>query len=164
MKFEPIEVKDKLDRTIVIRSAMADDAEDLIKYLKVTTEETPYLIREPDEVAITHEQEVAFINNCLDSDKSLLLIATLNGRHIGNCSLNPIGSYRRYAHRCEVAIALYQEFCGCGIGRIMLEHMLKVATKMGFEIVELEVISTIKVQLLCMKNLVLRSMVPCPTI
>ena len=67
---------------------------------------------------------------CLNSDKSLLLIATLNGRHIGNCSLNPIGSYRRYAHRCEVAIALYQEFCGCGIGRTMLEHMLKVATKM----------------------------------
>ena len=97
MKFEPIEVKDKLNRTIVIRSAIADDAEDLIKYLKVTTEETPYLIREPDEVAITHEQEVAFINNCLNSDKSLLLIATLNGRHIGNCSLNPIGSYRRYA-------------------------------------------------------------------
>ena len=63
MKFEPIEVKDKLNRTIVIRSAIADDAEDLIKYLKVTTEETPYLIREPDEVAITHEQEVAFINN-----------------------------------------------------------------------------------------------------
>ena len=48
MKFEPIEVKDKLNRTIVIRSAIADDAEDLIKYLKVTTEETPYLIREPD--------------------------------------------------------------------------------------------------------------------
>lgn len=141
MKFEPIEVKDKLNRTIVIRSAIADDAEDLIKYLKVTTEETPYLIREPDEVAITHEQEVAFINNCLNSDKSLLLIATLNGSHIGNCSLNPIGSYRRYAHRCEVAIALYQEFCGCGIGRTMLEHMLKVATKMGFEQAELEVIS-----------------------
>ena len=141
MKFEPIEVKDKLNRTIVIRSAIADDAEDLIKYLKVTTEETPYLIREPDEVAITHEQEVAFINNCLNSDKSLLLIATLNGRHIGNCSLSQIGRYKRYSHRCEVAIALYQEFCGYGIGKSMLENVLEVAKGLGFEQAELEVIS-----------------------
>lgn len=141
MKFDPIEVKDKLDRTIILRSATPDDADALIDYLKVTTAETPYLIREPEEVTLTHEQEAAFINNCLDSDKSLLLVATINGKHIGNCSLNPIGSYKRYAHRCEVAIALYQEFCGCGIGRIMLEQVLEVAKRLGFEQAELEVIS-----------------------
>lgn len=141
MKFEPIAIKDKLDRTIVLRNATPADADDLIKYLKVITAETPYLIREPDEVTLTHEREVSFINNCLDSDKSLMLIATLNGRHIGNCSLNPIGSYRRYSHRCEVAIALYQEFCGYGIGRSMLQNVLKVAKELGFEQAELEVIS-----------------------
>lgn len=141
MKFEPIEIKDKLNRTIVLRNAMPEDADDLIKYLKVTSAETPYLIREPDEVTITHEQEIGFINNCLNSDKSLMLIATLNGRHIGNCSLNPIGSYKRYAHRCEVAIALYQEFCGYGIGKSMLENILKAAKQLGFEQAELEVVS-----------------------
>lgn len=141
MRFEPIEIKDNQNRTIVLRHAAPSDADHLIEYLKVTTAETPYLIREPDEITITYEQEVSFINKCLDSDKSLLLIATLNERHIGNCSLNPIGSYRRYAHRCEVAIALYQEFCGCGIGRIMLEHVLKTAKESGFEQAELEVIS-----------------------
>lgn len=40
-----------------------------------------------------------------------------------------------------MAIALYQEFCGYGIGRSMMEHILKGATKMGFEQAELEVIS-----------------------
>lgn len=54
---------------------------------------------------------------------------------------DPIGSYKRYAHRCDVAIALYPEFCGCGIGRTMLEQVLEVAKRLGFEQAELEVIS-----------------------
>ena len=57
MKFGPIEIKDKNNRTIVLRNATPEDAEDLITYLKVTTAETPYLIREPEEVAMTREQE-----------------------------------------------------------------------------------------------------------
>ena len=141
MKFGPIEIKDKSNRTIVLRNATPEDAEDLITYLKVTTAETPYLIREPEEVIMTQEQETAFINNCLNSDRSLMLIATLDGKHIGNCSFNPVGNYKRYRHRCEVAIALYQEFCGYGIGKIMLETVLKAAKESGFEQAELEVIS-----------------------
>ena len=50
MKFGPIEIKDKSNRTIVLRNATPEDAEDLITYLKVTTAETPYLIRYPEEV------------------------------------------------------------------------------------------------------------------
>ncbi len=126
MKIEPIEIKDKLGRTIVLRNAIPDDAKDLIRYLEVISAETPYLIREPDEITITHEQEVSFINNCFTSNKSLMLIATLNGKHIGNCSLSPIGNYKRYSHRCEVAIALYQEFCGYGIGKVCWKMYLKL--------------------------------------
>ena len=139
MKIEPIEIKDKLGRTIVLRNAIPDDANDLIRYLEVISAETPYLIREPDEITITHEQEISFINDCLNSNKSLMLVATLNGKHIGNCSLSPIGNYKRYSHRCEVAIALYQEFCGYGIGKSMLENVLEVAKGLGFEQAELEV-------------------------
>ena len=90
---------------------------------------------------MTQEQETAFINNCLNSDRSLMLIATLDGKHIGNCSFNPVGNYKRYRHRCEVVIALYQEFCGYGIGKIMMETVLKAAKEIGFEQAELEVIS-----------------------
>lgn len=103
MKFEPVEKKDRLNRTILFRSAAASDARDLIRYLKVTTAETPYLIREPEEVTLTSEQEEEFIRHCEASEKSLMLVATMDGKHIGNCSINPVGSYQRYAHRC---------FCG----------------------------------------------------
>ena len=48
----------------------------------------------------------------MDSDRELMLVAVIAGKHIGNCSLMGSGEYRRYQHRCSVAIALYQEYCG----------------------------------------------------
>ncbi|MCQ2353816.1 MAG: GNAT family N-acetyltransferase [Clostridia bacterium] len=141
MKYGPIEIIDKFGRAVVLRNAVSSDAESLIRYLRITTSETPYLIREPDEVTLTPEQEKKFIDSCLISDKKLMLIATLNGKHIGNCSLSPVGVYRRYSHRCEVAIALYKEYCGAGIGKQMLSAVLDIAKKIGYEQAELEVIS-----------------------
>ena len=139
MRFDTLEVKDKTGQTIVLRNAEESDAEDLIKYLRITTGETPFLIREPDEVKLTLEQEKHFITSCIDSERELMLIATINGRHIGNCSLSSIGTYKRYAHRCEVAIALYQKYCGRGIGKIMLKTILDMARNLGYEQAELEV-------------------------
>lgn len=141
MRFSSLETKDKTGRTIVLRNAEISDAKDLIRYLKITAEETPFLIREPDEISLTLEQQEHFIKSRMDAERELLLIATMDGKHIGNCSLMSIGSYKRYAHRCSVAIALYQEFCGRGIGTIMMETVLDLAKKIGYEQVELEVIS-----------------------
>lgn len=141
MKFGPMKVTDKLGREVILRNAEVEDAKDLMTYLKVTSSETPFLIREPEETEITLEQEENFIKGVLEDDKSLMLIATIDGEHIGNCSLMGMGGFKRYAHRCSIAIALYQKYCGSGIGKIMLETILKVATETGYEQAELEVIA-----------------------
>ena len=60
MKFEPVQKKDKLNRIVILRSADAEDGEALLRYMKVIAEETPFLIREPDEVKLTLEQEKKF--------------------------------------------------------------------------------------------------------
>ena len=138
MKFEPIHIKDRLGREVVLRSADVSDAAALIDYLKITTAETPYLIREPQEVTLTLEQEQRFIESIMKAEKALLLIASIDGKHIGNCSLMSIAPYKRYAHRGEIAIALYQE---CGIGKVMMQTVLDVAKLLGYEQVELEVVS-----------------------
>ena len=141
MRFKPIEVKDKKGRTIILRSAEVCDSADLIRYLKTTTRETPFLIREPDEVKLTLEQEADFIEGCINAERELMLIATLDGEHVGNCSLMSAGPYRRYSHRCDISIALYQKFCGAGIGEMMMKTVLDVAKKAGYEQAELEVIA-----------------------
>lgn len=144
MKITPIEFTDKAGRKVILRSADEDDAAALIEYLKTTTAETPFLIREPDEVKLTIEQEKEFIRRNLEAERELLLIAEIDKKHVGNCSLMQIGNYRRYSHRCDVAIALYQEFCGFGIGRKMLETVLDIARNCGYEQAELEVMSSNK--------------------
>lgn len=141
MRFGPVEITDRLGRAIILRNAEISDADDLIRYLKVTTSETPFLIREPDEVRLIREQEEDFIRHYIEADRELLLIATVDGKHIGNCSLMSVGPYKRYAHRCDVAIALYQEFCGCGIGTKMMQVVLDLAKEVGYEQAELEVVS-----------------------
>ena len=141
MKFDTIQFIDKLGRKVCLRNAEEADAAALIDYLRITTAETPYLIREPEEVTITLEQEKSFIQRAKDAEKELLLIAVIDGKHIGNCSLMNIAPYKRYSHRCGLAIALYQEYCGCGIGKVMMQTVLDVAKTVGYEQAELEVIS-----------------------
>ena len=45
-------------------------------------------------------------------------------------------------HRCGLAVALYQKYCGLGIGKIMLQTVLDAAKECGYEQAELEVVST----------------------
>lgn len=137
-------IKDKKGRDVLLRSAEEKDAEALIDYMKITAAETPFLLREPDEISLTIEQEQAFIKAKKNSENELLLIAEIGGRHIGNASLMSARGFKRYRHRCEIAIALYQEYCGLGIGKAMLEMVLDIAKKAGYEQAELEVIANNK--------------------
>ena len=141
MRFGKLIVKDKTGTDIELRSAVETDAEDLLKYLKVTNTESPYLICEPEEITMTVEEEKAFIARKTEAGRELLLLAFADGRHIGNCSLMSVGNSVRYKHRCMIAIALYKEYCGRGIGRLMLRTVLDEAKKSGYEQAELEVVT-----------------------
>lgn len=144
MYVDNIVINDKKGREIIIRSAEEKDAQDLIDFLKIVSSETPFLIRDPDEVTLSVEQEKDFINAKKDSESELLMVAEIDGRHIGTCSLMSLGGFKRHRHRCDVAIALYKEYCGCGIGRLVLETVLNIAKKTGYEQAELEVITSNK--------------------
>ena len=119
MEFGETSIKDKLGRTIILRNARPEDSTALIKYLRITSAETPYLIREPEEITITEEEEKQFIQAKIDAERELMLVAFFNGKHIGNCSL----------------------MSGCGIGKAMLQIVLDVAKSIGYEQAELEVIA-----------------------
>ena len=61
MKFNALKVEDKTGREVILRSAEKNDAKSLLEYLKITAAETPYLIREPEEITLSIEQEEEFI-------------------------------------------------------------------------------------------------------
>lgn len=147
MQFDPIQFQNNLGRTVLVRSALEEDAAALLQYLRETTAETPFLLREPEEVTMTLEQEKAFIRQTLAAPRPLMLAAFCDGRLAWTCSLAPAGPFRRYTHRCEVAIALYQDCCGHGIGKKLMELLLDQTHAAGFEQAEPEVVSDNKAAL-----------------
>ena len=139
MVFEPREYHLKNGDPVVLRSAEPEDAKRLLLYLRTTAEETPFLLRDPDEIRLTEEEEISFIRHWKESDRHLMLLAEINGIHAGNASFSSLGPARRTRHRCSVALALYKQFWGLGLGRIMLSTLLEVAEQNGYKQAELQV-------------------------
>lgn len=132
------------DRKIIFRSAREEDSERLLSYLRQISEETRFLIREPEEITLSIQQEKNFIREKERAERELILLAFEGKNHIGNCSISCLGNYFRYAHRCDIAIGLYQKYWGMGIGRAMMEAALLKAKEMGYEQAELEVAASNK--------------------
>ena len=137
-----IEFVDKTGSKIIIRSVELSDGPNLIEYMGKTAEETRFLLREAGESLPTIEQEEAFLKSRIESDREEMLVAYDGDKLVGACSLMQIGANLRYLHRCGIAIALYREYWGRGIGRKMLEALLDIAKEVGYEQAELDVIST----------------------
>ena len=127
-------------RTVVLRSAEERDAEALIAYLRATAAESRFLLREPEEQTLTVEDEIKFIRKKNEAEWDLLLLAFVEDRYAGNCAMNSHGDKLRVRHRCDIGIALYQEFCGQGLGTLMLTELLQTAKQCGYQQAELEVI------------------------
>ena len=126
----------KNGKQATFRSPRKEDAAALLDYLRKTAEETDFVLRYPDEVTMTLEQEEAFIERINQSANSYMIICLVDGKHAGNCSLQ-FHDKRKVRHRGEVAIALVKEFWGMGIGAFMFEEMLQLAREYGASQLEL---------------------------
>lgn len=132
----------KNGKTCLLRLAEESDAEMLLEYLKVTSAQTPYMVREPEEVRTSVEEEVEFIQRNREDPRALHLLAEADGIFAGSCSFAPVRERNRTRHRCLIGISLYQNFCGMGIGTVLLGEILHYAKIVGYEQAELEVVST----------------------
>ncbi len=126
----------KNGKQATFRSPRKEDAAALLDYLRKTAEETDFVLRYPDEVTMTLEQEEAFIERINQSANSYMIICLVDGKHAGNCSMQ-FHDKRKVRHRGEVAIALVKEFWGMGIGTFMFEEMLQLAREYGASQLEL---------------------------
>lgn len=141
MRIEPKTI-DLNGHVLVLRSAEKKDAEVLLSYLKRVCGETRFLLREPDECAeMTLEEECDFINKHLESDRACLILAELDGEHVGNASFDVAGGSRRNKHSADIGIALYKDYCGMGIGKKLFALLMETIEKSGFEMARLTVVS-----------------------
>ena len=140
MKFEERTFTLKDGRTCVLCPTYPEYAADMIEYLKITAAETPFLLRYPDEVNYTLEGEKEILQSLLENETGVMMLALVEGKVAGNCSINGRGNKRRVLHRCGLAIALKKEFWNLGIGTAMMEYLEELARQIGYEQIELEVV------------------------
>ena len=139
MRFEEKEIVLKDGRKCILKPNSPEYAADMIDYLKITSNETEFLLRYPDEVNFTLEGEKEILGRLLEDPYSIMMIAVIDGRPAGNGSINGIGDKRKITHRCSLAIALYREYWGLGIGTAMIDYMTELARSVGWKQVDLEV-------------------------
>ena len=126
---------------LIFRSAEKEDAKTLLPYLKRVCGETRFLLREADECQdMTVEQEEDFITSHVENNRACLILAELDGEYIGNASFDVAGRSRRNAHRADIGIALYKDYTGMGIGKLLFALVLETIEKCGFESAELTVV------------------------
>ena len=126
----------------LIRRPEAEDAEQIVRYQRETSVETPYLIVGPEDITQTTEEQAQRITRWNTSSRRLRLLAEVEGGLAGIAILYGVGMQNRLRHRCSVDITLYQKFCGIGIGTVLLGEILEAAKTAGYLQAELEVVSS----------------------
>lgn len=138
MHFEEKTITLKDGRTCLLAPTTPEYAQEMIDFLKQTAEETPFLLRYPDEITYTLDEEAAILGRLYEEPHSVMMLAIVDGKVAGNCSIGGVGNKRRVYHRCSLAIALKKEFWGLGIGTAMIQYLTELAKRIGYERMELD--------------------------
>ena len=141
MRFSERTVILKDGRTCLLRPTAPDIAAEMVEYMKVTAGETEWLLRYPDEVNFTVESEKEILSRLLDEPGHVMMAAVVDGKVAGNASISGIGSKRKILHRCSLAIALYRDYWGLGIGTAMIGYLTELAEQIGYRQMDLEVVA-----------------------
>lgn len=141
MVFPAKEIVLKDGRRCLLRPAAPADAAQMVEFMKRTAGETPFLLRNPDEVTYTAEAEAEKLREIAADPRCAMLAAEVEGRLAGNSGIGGLGPKRRFAHRCSMAITLYREFWGLGAGTAMIGYLTELARQIGYEQMDLEVVA-----------------------
>lgn len=114
-------------RKAVIRSPRDEDAESMLHYLYVSSGETDFLLRYPEECnQYTVEDEKKFFAQKNESEHQAMLVCLVDGKVAGNCAIS-VYTEMKMRHRADVAIALLREYWNQGIGTRMFQEMIRIA-------------------------------------
>jgi RimJ/RimL family protein N-acetyltransferase len=109
-----------------IRSARPEDAEVLIAYVKVVTQESDYLIIQADEFQNTEEEERQWVQKRVDDPGKIAIVAEASGELIGLLDFDN-GSRKRLAHRGTLGMTVRKEWRDRGVGTALLQCFIEWA-------------------------------------
>ena len=133
------EVYLKNGQKLILRSPDMFDAEQLLEHMKITSAETEFMSRYPEEITVSVESQARFLQMLENDADNFMLAAYLDGRMVGNAGITRVREHIKYRHRANFGISLKEEVCGLGLGTLMLQEMFKIVKQTTFEQLELTV-------------------------
>lgn len=126
----------KDSRELVIRKAGEEDAEKFLKYFNVVGGETDFLGFGIEGPNITLEEEKSYFKN--STAKNFFLIAEIEGKIVGSCSISTNEKRVRLKHFGELGIVVLKEYWNLGVGSKLIEIALLLGKEGGLKKVNLE--------------------------
>lgn len=128
-------------RRCVLRNGTAEDARAALDCFNLTHGETDYLIAYPSEVDLTVEWEGQYLQERMESDDEVRILADVDGRVVGAAGVGRVGSQEKLRHRAEFVISVERAYWGLGIGRALTEACVECARAAEYSQLELEVVT-----------------------
>ena len=116
----------KSGELVVVRSAVPDDAADLLTLGRAIIAEGEFAVTTPDEYTFTDEQEREWIRRYADDAGKLAIAAEESGRIIGVLFLES-SSRQRLAHVATLHMSVAKEWRSRGVGTALLQSAIEWA-------------------------------------
>lgn len=129
----------KTGETVIIKSSTILDADQIKEHREITSKETYFMAREPEDGPFNLEKIRDGILSFNESKRDFMVTAFVDGKVIGDMGVNCIKPHVKYLHRASLGISIKQQYCNMGIGSIMLNIAVEQAKENGFEQLELGV-------------------------
>ena len=121
----------------VIREARAEDALELLGYLKQIGAETDNLTFGAEGLPFTVEEEEKHIRTVQEDPRSVMFVAVKDGKIVGDASLSSMP--RRMKHRAELGVTVVKDQWNQGIGSALMQKLISYAKGSGIEVLNLDV-------------------------
>lgn len=123
MKYQPQTILLKSGKSILIREATSNDAEQLLACTKEYIGISEFIPKEAEEHNLTLEQEKEWIEGFLLHENSILLVAEYEGSIVGNIDL--AGNKRlSMQHTGVIGMGLLPAFQNQGLGTALLQAVI----------------------------------------
>ena len=125
---------EKLENSsLIIRDAEPKDAEEIIIMVKQVMKESGFFPHTAEEFNITVDHEIEYMKST-----ALFLLAEIDGKIVGSATLDR-SDLKKLEHNVTFGITILKEYCGLGIGSILMEKVIEWTKSEGVEKIELEV-------------------------
>ena len=124
---------------ITIKSAAESDAAAVCQHRYLTSQETYFLARYPEECSLDPAKMALRLQETAGSPREFNITAFTDGKVIGDLGVTQLREHLKFRHRAYMGISIQKQFCGIGIGSAMVACAIEQAAHNGFEQLELGV-------------------------